>query len=391
MKTRWIFFLIILLAGCGGQGSQPRRTADEGEPTPVPTPVIPLKPIYTVEQGDVRYQLAFSGRISAEKAAPLTAPMDGVVAQPLVEPGDPVAAGDVIALMDTAYLREQLALAQSDWDIANARLQAAAQQTAADLRRAEIALSIAELNLSHAQEAAGENPGPEQAYQIQLMGYQRELAQLDLDELSAGADPTLQAAVDQARLAVDEWGSLIERAVITAPMDGIAAALGITPGRAVAEGETVGIVADTSRLEVSSDINADLMRQLMEGMSAQISLSGGPGELLSGSVRRLPYPFGGGQSGFGEDDGSVRVQFDDPAQASAFAPGDRVMVTVLVDQRQDVLWLPRSAVRVFGGRYFVVIQEGEGQRRVDVELGIEGDGRVEIVSGLSQGQQVVGP
>ena len=44
----------------------------------------------------------------------------------------------------------------------------------------------------------------------------------------------------------------------------------------------------------------------------------------------------------------------------------------------------------FEGRKFVVIQENAGQRRVDVKLRIESEDRVEIASGLTEGQIVVG-
>jgi hypothetical protein len=55
------------------------------------------------------------------------------------------------------------------------------------------------------------------------------------------------------------------------------------------------------------------------------------------------------------------------------------------------LWLPPAAVRDFQGRHFVVIQEEETQRRVDVMLGIEGASRVEILEGVAEGDIIVGP
>ncbi len=53
--------------------------------------------------------------------------------------------------------------------------------------------------------------------------------------------------------------------------------------------------------------------------------------------------------------------------------------------------VPPSAVREFSGRRFVVVESDGVQQRVDVVLGIAGDGRVEIVEGLSEGQVVVAP
>jgi multidrug efflux pump subunit AcrA (membrane-fusion protein) len=62
-----------------------------------------------------------------------------------------------------------------------------------------------------------------------------------------------------------------------------------------------------------------------------------------------------------------------------------------VEHKQDVLWLPPQAVRKFEGREFVVVQDGEVQRRVDVKIGVESTDRVEIEEGLSEGQVVIAP
>src|SRR6266508_5323453 len=51
--------------------------------------------------------------------------------------------------------------------------------------------------------------------------------------------------------------------------------------------------------------------------------------------------------------------------------------------------LRSQAVREFEGRYFVIVQDGEAQRRVDVKVGIIEEDRIEITEGLAEGQVVV--
>jgi multidrug efflux pump subunit AcrA (membrane-fusion protein) len=63
---------------------------------------------------------------------------------------------------------------------------------------------------------------------------------------------------------------------------------------------------------------------------------------------------------------------------------------VVLERKDDVLWLPPQAIRTFEGRRFVVVQEGDAQIRVDVKVGIESEDRVEIEEGLSEGQVVIG-
>ena len=74
----------------------------------------------------------------------------------------------------------------------------------------------------------------------------------------------------------------------------------------------------------------------------------------------------------------------------ALNAGDLVKVNVVIERKDDVLWLPPAAIRTFSGRNFVVVQDGDVQRRVDVTIGIQSTDRVEIKEGLEEGQIVVG-
>jgi multidrug efflux pump subunit AcrA (membrane-fusion protein) len=52
--------------------------------------------------------------------------------------------------------------------------------------------------------------------------------------------------------------------------------------------------------------------------------------------------------------------------------------------------LPPDAIRSFEGRRFVVIREGDRDRRVPVEIGIETEDLVEITEGVEEGDIIVG-
>ena len=76
---------------------------------------------------------------------------------------------------------------------------------------------------------------------------------------------------------------------------------------------------------------------------------------------------------------------------STYRAGDKVTVTVQLASKEGVLWLPPDAIRKAGGRIFVIINSEGGPKRVDIEIGLQTRDRVEIVSGLTEGQVVVGP
>jgi multidrug efflux pump subunit AcrA (membrane-fusion protein) len=108
---------------------------------------------------------------------------------------------------------------------------------------------------------------------------------------------------------------------------------------------------------------------------------------LHGTIRQLPSPYGTGAS----DESVIHVVLDSPPSANTYQAGDNVTVTVLLASKESALWLPPDAIRSAGGRTFVIINSESGPQRVDVELGLQTRDRVEIVSGLEEGQVVVGP
>jgi hypothetical protein len=168
--------------------------------------------------------------------------------------------------------------------------------------------------------------------------------------------------------------------------------ISLTPGQAVTAYGPVSTIADTTNLEVSADLVSNQMEDISEGMNAVIFLTSRPGVTLKGAVRQLPYPYGsGGRGQTVEDmDKSTRVTIETKPGDTAFELGDLVRVTVELERKDNVLWVPPQAIRLFDGRRFAVLQDGDLQRRVDVTVGIETPDRVEIKTGLDEGQTVVG-
>jgi hypothetical protein len=75
------------------------------------------------------------------------------------------------------------------------------------------------------------------------------------------------------------------------------------------------------------------------------------------------------------------------------AAADQAVVEVQMPLqiREDVLWLPPVVIRTFQNRTFVVLQTPDGPRSVDVQIGLQTDERVEIVSGVNEGDVVEAP
>jgi multidrug efflux pump subunit AcrA (membrane-fusion protein) len=387
-----LLLLLLVTAACSIANDEDRRTGSLEEPTPFPTAAAIAQTTYEVNQGQVVHELSFPGRIAPVVEQPLVFSQSGVVSQVHVRRNEEVAAGDLIADLDTTALEGELTLAQGALSITEAELESATEEIERARERAELRRDLAQIDLDYAVAQAGEFPTPEEQYQIDRLTILLELAELDLAELASALDPELAVAVEEARLRMAELENQIASAHLAAPFDGQISALDISEGYAVMAGEPVGSISAPTQIEVSASLRDDTMEELSEGMVVQIGVNNRPGEVLTGVIRQLPFPYGsGGEGAAGEGDDLALIQFDDLEQAiGLYERGDRVFVRVVVTQREDVLWLPPQAIRDFNGRKFVVIQEGDVQQRIDVTLGIVSEERVEITSGLEEGQVVVG-
>ncbi len=387
ITVRAVFLMVLALFALTGCASQATfgDAITQGEPTAIPTPVVPSKPVYQVERGKIVYERRFFGRISPLVTEAIAFEIDGRVLEVLVDAGVDVSEGDVLAQLNTAGLENQLLDAEEELAIATSILESADSKARYDSQRAAIAVEMAQLKLDHALAQAGEAASGEDELAIMLLRLERDLAQVAVDELTSGVDPQLRFDVTRAQKRVDEIEATIAKAELIAPMSGRLVSFWPDAGEPVIAYEPIALVADLSVLEITDEMDADDLSELAEGMPLLIKRAALPGNVYSGTIASLPAPYG-----LATDD-LVHVAFDEQPPADEFKVGDRMNFTVVIEERDDVLWLPSSAIRQFSGRNFIVVQNEGLQRRVDVRLGLEGDGRVEILEGAEAGQTVIGP
>jgi membrane fusion protein, macrolide-specific efflux system len=340
--------LSILLSACSSAAQEAPT------PTPIPKPVVPTQPTYEVQRGDVTTQFQFVGRIRPVIEEQLTFRIDGRVRNVYVKQGEPVAAGQVLADLETLD------------DLEN-------QQVLDDLniQRAQINLDTAKLNQQLAETA---EDSPTKDIEVAIRENQVKLAQIALDEVMLG---------------VSNREAIIESAKIIAPFDGQVMTVGVSPGTVVNAFASGIVIADIDTLEVVATLRRAEVEELTENMPAVISPVNRPGDTLNGSIRRLPYQ-GTTTDEAAATDETVRVVLETPPSEASLELNNRVNVTIPLQNQLDVLWLPPQAIRTFEGRKFVVVREGDVEQRVDVKLGLQNQDRVEIVEGLTEGQIVVG-
>lgn len=437
-----------MLTGCRGGSGQ-----EEATPTPIPTPVVPSKPTYEVQRGPIAEQVKFTGRIAPVEEEQLYFKTDGRVAVVLVKQGDTVKEGDLLAELEISDLLNQLAQAKVSLETAQMQLEQAEEGTSEQRTRLEIDLqqarlrlaqmkardpqpriAIARANLEKAEAAVKlaqaeydsrkNMPGVSASWQalqlqqatldyeiakaqydlalqdqqsheidLQMQEQNVRLAELNLQRVGGEVDSVRAQEVARAQLVVDRLEAQAADARLVAPFDGEVTMVGAYAGRTVTAYRPVINVAAPGALEISADLTSETMAKLSIAQPCAVNIVNYPTEEFHGNIRRLPYPYGTGGSssaGTAEEDRSTRISIDDAGDFD-LEKGSLVRVTVTLQEKDDVLWLPPEAIRTFQGKDFVLVLEGEGQRRMPVKVGIKAEDRVEIESGVTEGQVIVGP
>ena len=319
------------------------NAANTSQPTPtaIPLPVIAEKQTYEVQRGEMIHELTFSGRIAPVEQQELAFGAGGRIAKINVRRGETVKKDQLLA---------ELEMGQDEY----AR------------RRAEANLKIAQLRL--------------------------ELARLQYPQTSEVNRLTIaiqEQEVELAQIALDEINVTYDGLQITSPIDGTVLSISILEGATIEANKPVIVIANLDDLVVSATVETEDLTRLAVGMEVNVSPVGGNGPTAQGTIRALPYPYGNADTE--STDGSVQVALDPSPAQLGYEVGDMVSMSIILEQKADALWLPVNAVREFEGRYFVIVRDGDAERRVDVGVGILDEDRIEITEGLTEGQQVVAP
>jgi RND family efflux transporter MFP subunit len=318
--------LILALAGCGDGESSPQ--ADEA-PDEAPIPVE----VATVRLGSISAAYAATATLEADAEAQVVPRIGGQVVERLVEEGDPVNAGDVMARIDDDRLRLELV-------------------------RAEAELSRLRQDLNRQREM-------HERSMIATEAFDRLRFEVEAQE----------AQVELARLE-------LSYADITAPIDGVVSRRMVKVGNRVNNAEPAFVVTALEPLIATLNVPERELSRLKTKQTATVRVDALPGESFSGRIERIS-PVVDATSG------TFRVTVELTDHGQRLRPGMFGRFQIVYDNREDVVLVPVAAVMSEDARESVfVVEDGEAERR-SVTVGYRNNGDYEIVSGVEPGDRVV--
>ena len=359
-RGRYVKWAVLLALGVGAAYAWFTVPFEQYAPWLMPEVETATVQRLTAEQASA--VLNATGYTYARVRAAVGAKITGRITELHVDEGDSVAAGDLIAVLDSADLEAAVRRAEAALVESAARLADAVREEARQRRIVE----------------AGVAPSA------------------DLD----AAVTTLQVAraqVGTARASLDSVRAQLEYTVIRSPVDGVVIERTVEVGEMVAPGgftsqQSTGAlvrIADPTSLEVEADINESYIARIELGQPASIRVDAVPDHEYTGSLRQI-VPTADRQRAVVQ----VKVTIDD--RDERLVPDMSCTVTFLQEgtdqaalEAEPKVLIPAVAVVTEGGRSFAWVVRDGALVRSTIELGLEQDNDFEVLSGLSGGETVV--
>ena len=277
-------------------------------------------------------------------------------------------------------LERQLALAEAD--------------ARSSLSASEDKLARAEDTLAEAMEELESGPDTldlsEAQSDLEQAEYDLAKAQEDLADILAGPQTKdvelAQARYDAAVANREEAQEALEGATMVATFGGTVVSTGAEVGDTVDSGKVIVTLADLDVLEITAFIDETQISRVETGQKVSIAFDAFPGQRFSGEVLEVPLE-GTLQSNIVTYEVPVSLEGADDASIN---PGMTANLTIITGQTEDALLLPALAIQQSDDGNVVILQDGEGSTVVTpVQVGLSNNTYVQILRGLSEGDQVI--
>jgi HlyD family secretion protein len=362
----------------------------------------PQVQIVSVTREDLSASITGNGKVEPIAPTIAHAEFPTFVADVKAAEGQSVRKGQLILTLDAADVRAQLSQARANLlatqtDLHNARAGGPPDDVAqlqGDLQKAQTQVA----NLDRMQQALTQLVTKGAATQDEVAQNQAALttarASLQtLQQKKAALEQRASVNVESAGLHMKQQQDLVEAleekvrsATVFAPVDGTLYSLPVRKGDFVKLGDVLAEMADLRQVRVRAFVDEPDLGSLAQNEGVQVLWDAMPNRIWNGKVEQVPKQVvARGSRSVGE----VLCSVDN--DKVELLPNVNVEVRILVHEQRAVLVVPRGAVRYDQGQHFVLAYDGDVVHRRDIKVGVAGENKYEVLSGLVQGDKVALP
>ncbi|HEY6307797.1 MAG TPA: efflux RND transporter periplasmic adaptor subunit [Candidatus Angelobacter sp.] len=363
------------------------------------TKIDPSK-LAKVEKGDLAKSVVATGKIQPVTNVEVKSKASGIVQNLLVDYGDNVKKGQVLAELDKQQIMAEVNQQRASLEAA----EAAARAAEADLEHAKVDAEGPDVPLlkrayERAQGMAKDGIVSASALEDAEKSYEMALNKQQLGKASvissAAKLKQAQAQVSQAKAQLEEKEEEYRNSTIVAPLDGMVLSRDVEVGDAVSSililGSSATLVmtlGDIHEVYVKGKVDESDIGKVYIGQAARIKVESYKDRTFSGKVTKIS-PLGVEKDNVTTFE--VRVSIDNAkgelkSQMTANAE-------IILEEHKNVLMIPEGSLIYDKDRKASVEVPDpngkEGKKKVDVTVGISNGSKTELLSGLKEGQQVI--
>jgi len=180
----------------------------------------------------------------------------------------------------------------------------------------------------------------------------------------------------------DEPALRFAAAEVTSPLSGVLTRYFLDLGQEVTPATPVCEVADVSPVKVVVSVTEKDFPRVRLGLAARFNCDAYPGETFQGKVKNMSDAMDAATR-----QAEVEIEAVNPGQK--LKPGMFARVTLSLEPHPQALVIPREALAEAGEtRYAFVVENGKAKRR-DVRAGLRFEKEVEVLGGLTEGEEIV--
>jgi len=344
----------------------------------------PTVPVVKAGRTDLASDLVLTAEFEPFQQIDVMAKVAGYVRSIKVDIGDRVHDGQLLAILEIPEMEDDLTKAAAVIDQAEAEIATASDE----LHRAEAAHELAHLSFTRIADVLKREPGLVPQQEVDEARSRDLIAEAQV----AAAKSSLRTAGQRARVARAEQArvqTLHKYTTISAPFDGVVTKRYANAGSMI----QAGTASQTQAMPIVQLSQNNLLRLILPVPESAVSRVH-VGEAVAVRVSSLGRTFPGRVARFADkiqqSTRTMDTEVDVPNPALTLIPGMYAEVNLRVDERKNALSVPLDAVDRSGSsaRVYTVLPVGL-IHIIPVVLGLENDQRVEVRSGLQEGDVVI--
>ncbi|MBP2625370.1 MAG: efflux transporter, family, subunit [Firmicutes bacterium] len=300
---------------------------------------VTVGPTVKVERGDVASVVSATGTISPVNMVDVSSKISGLIKEMKVKENDQVTVGQVLVVLDDDHL-----------------------QTLVDQAQARLS-NVASI-------------------------YERTKRLEAIGSVSTQALDTSFSDYRVAQASYEDAVSQLNETVIRSPINGQVIGKPTPAGQSVSANASSPMVmltvADMSKMQIEAQVDESDIGKIQVGEKVTFTVDAYPTKTFSGVVSNVSQ-----KATVVSNVVYYKVLVDVDATDNLLKPTMTARVSINIAESKNALFVPLAAVKVNNGQqYVMVVQNGKAQNTL-VTTGIVGDNKIEILSGVTEGDQVL--